>query len=130
MRFVFVASLFGLLTLIFTSQTRAENWPGWRGPRGDGTSQESNIPTRWDAASGKNVLWRSTLPGTGHSSPIVWNDAVFVTACHESDGSRLLLRIDAATGKLVWQKNVLQSPLEKRHKLNSYASGTPATDGD
>ena len=46
----------------------AENWPGWRGPRGDGTCLEQNVPTNWDPAG---ALWKTELPGQGHASPIV-----------------------------------------------------------
>jgi outer membrane protein assembly factor BamB len=129
MRRALVSLLAVNLFVLSAWMVRADNWPGWRGPRGDGTSRETNIPTRWDAASGKNILWHAAIPGTGHSSPIVWNNAVFVTACDEADGARLLMRFDSESGKLVWKINVMQAPLEKRHKLNSYASGTPATDG-
>jgi outer membrane protein assembly factor BamB len=75
------------------------------------------------------VIWKTRLPGWGHSSAIVWGDAIFITSCDESSGGRLLLRIDAETGRIVWQRAVLKAPLEKRHSLNSYSSGTPTTDG-
>ncbi|REJ96151.1 MAG: hypothetical protein DWQ29_01080, partial [Planctomycetota bacterium] len=68
-----------LLTLsaaLFTSLAHAENWPGWRGPRGDGTSLEGNPPLHWDAASGENIVWKAAIPGDGHSSPVIWNDRV------------------------------------------------------
>jgi outer membrane protein assembly factor BamB len=107
----------------------AENWPSWRGPRGDGSSHETNVPMRWNGATGENISWKTELPGWGHSSPIVWEDAVFVTACDDADQTRLLLSLDARTGKTRWETRVLTAPLEKRHKLNSLASGTPATDG-
>ena len=57
--------------------TKPENWPAWRGPRGDGTSLESNVPTRWSAT--ENVAWKTAVPGAGHSSPIVWGERVFLT---------------------------------------------------
>ena len=105
----------------------AEEWPSWRGPRGDGTSTETDVPVRWSAA--ENVKWKVPIPGKGYSSPIVWGDRVFITTCEEEKQSRELLCLDAATGKLRWQKEVLKAPLEKKNGLNSYASGTPATDG-
>ncbi len=108
--------------------TRAENWPGWRGPRGDGTSSETNLPVQWSAAS--NVLWKVALPGTAHASPIVWQDRVFtVTALPESE-ERVLLCLDTKDGSTRWQHTVLKSPLERKHSLNSHASSTPATDGE
>jgi outer membrane protein assembly factor BamB len=127
MRRRFTFSLLMLATL--SSPGWAENWPGWRGARGDGSVVETDVPTRWNGLTGENIAWKTELPGSGHSSPIVWDDAVFVTACRTQDESRLLLRIDAQSGKIVWQQSVLKAPLEKRHKLNSFSSGTPATDG-
>jgi len=58
--------LFLLLALInLTTVTQAQNWPCWRGPNGDGTSTETNLPVEWD--SNKNVVWKSVVPGTRHS---------------------------------------------------------------
>jgi outer membrane protein assembly factor BamB len=108
----------------------AENWPCWRGPRGDGTSLEKNVPLQWDGVTGENITWKTAIPGWGHSSPIVWEDRLFVVTCDELSQGRLLLCLDRHTGKILWRRTVIEAPLEKRHKLNSYASGTPATDGE
>lgn len=108
---------------------RAENWPGWRGPRGDGTSQEQNIPTQWDGTTGENIAWKVEVPGTGHASPVVWDDRIFLASCLEEEHDRILVCLDRRTGSTLWRTSVLQSPLEKKHHLNSYASSTPATDG-
>jgi len=105
----------------------AEEWPGWRGPRGDGTSQEANIPTHWSGT--ENIAWKVPVPGTGHASPIVWQDRLFVVSCQEGTKERILLCFERTSGKLLWQRVVLQSPLEDKHHLNSFASSTPATDG-
>lgn len=119
----------GLLLATLARMAAAEDWPGWRGPRGDGTSQESQVPLRWNGTSGDHVRWKTRLPGTGHSSPIVWQQSIFLTACDENSGARLLLKVDTATGAIQWQTEVLKAPLEKRHPLNNFASGTPLTDG-
>ena len=109
------------------ANTQIENWPCWRGPNGDGTSSEQNLPIKWDST--KNVLWKIPVPGIGHASPIVWGDRLFtVTALQESQ-ERVLLCYDCRSGELLWQETVLKAALEKKHKDNSYASGTPATDG-
>jgi outer membrane protein assembly factor BamB len=118
-----------LLTLVATSLADAENWPGWRGPRGDGTSEEASAPTRWDGKSGENVAWKVATPGGGHSSPIVWGDHLFVTGCVVDTQERVLACYDAKTGEKRWQQTVIKAPLEKKHDLNSFSSGTPATDG-
>lgn len=99
----------------------------WRGPRGDGTSSETHLPTRWSTT--ENVRWKVSIPGKGHSSPVVWEDRIFLTTCLEDTQQRMLLCIDRNDGRLLWQKQVLTSPLEMKHDLNSYASATPATDG-
>ena len=105
----------------------AENWPCWRGPRGDGTSAETGIPTRWSAT--ENVLWKTPIPGVSHASPIVWGDRVFLVSAVEGTEGRDLFSLDAASGKILWLRTVVKSPFEKKHKLNSHASSTPATDG-
>ena len=106
---------------------RAENWPGWRGPSGDGVSNGKGIPTKW--SSTENIAWRIAIPGEGHSSPIVWGDKVFLTSSLTEKNKRILLCIDRLSGQTVWQRDVVQSPPETIHRLNSRASGTPATDG-
>ena len=106
---------------------RAENWPGWRGPSGDGVSAGKGIPTKW--SSTENIAWRIVVPGEGHSSPIVWGDKVFLTSSLTEKNKRILLCIDRLSGQTVWQRDVVQSPPETIHRLNSRASGTPATDG-
>ena len=105
----------------------ATNWPGWRGPSGDGTSPEKGIPLKW--SSTENIAWKAAIPGKGHSSPVVWGDRVFLTSCLPEKEQRILLCLDRHTGKIIWTKVVLNSPLETIHPLNSRASGTPATDG-
>jgi outer membrane protein assembly factor BamB len=107
-----------------------ENWPAWRGPRGDGTSLDQTVPLEWDGATGKNVLWKTPLPGEGHGSPIVWEDRLFLVACLPETKERVLLCVDTTDGRVLWQRSVVVAPLEKKHTLNSYASTTPATDGE
>jgi len=105
----------------------SENWPNWRGPSGDGISLEKGIPVKWSPT--ENIAWRVAIPGKGHSSPVVWDNKVFLTTCLPEKEQRLLLCLDQRTGKKLWQKVVLNSPLETIHPLNSRASSTPATDG-
>jgi outer membrane protein assembly factor BamB len=105
---------------------QAENWPGWRGPRSDGISAEQNVPTVWDVAA---ATWKTAVPGIGHASPIVWNDRVITVTAFPEELDRALVCFDRGTGKLLWQQTVVRGPLEKLNRENSYASGTPVTDG-
>jgi outer membrane protein assembly factor BamB len=116
-----------ILAMMAPLAVGAENWPCWRGPRLDGTSVESTVPVQWSAAS--NVVWKTELPGIGHASPIVWNDRLFTVASIAEKQARDLLCLDRTEGRILWQKTVVNSPLEKKHSLNSHASSTPATDG-
>lgn len=118
-----------LMAFAIPSAARSENWPGWRGPRGDGTSQEESVPTRWDAETGDNIAWRVESLGEGHSSPVIWGERLLLTACVPDKAERILVCLDRRTGTTIWQKTVLTSPLETKHSLNSFASSTPATDG-
>lgn len=110
------------------AELRAENWPGWRGPRGDGHSTERDLPTTW--SENENIAWKVPLAGEGHASPVVWNDHVFTVSCLLDTGERRLTARDRKTGETLWQQAVIHSPLETKHSLNSYASSTPATDGE
>ncbi len=112
------------------STAAAEDWPQWRGPRLDGSSNEKGLPLKWSAD--ENIAWKAPLPGIGHSSPIIVGDRVFVTTCLVEqkmlEKPRQLICIDRVTGKVLWQREVVRSPLEPKHGLNSYASATPAAD--
>jgi outer membrane protein assembly factor BamB len=113
--------------LLLSLPLHAENWPQWRGPRLDGTSLDQGFPVKVD---GKSLSWRAELPGQGHASPIVWEDRVFTVAALAETEERVLQCVNRADGKVLWQKAVLKSPLEGKHRLNSHASSTPATDGE
>lgn len=104
---------------------RADNWPQWRGPNGDGVSGESGLPTSWGPE--ENVAWKVKMPGWGASTPVIWDRDVFVTA--QGDDERLLLLcIDRDAGKVRWQKEVARGRL-KTHRLHNMASPSPVTDG-
>lgn len=106
----------------------AENWPSWRGPRGDGSSLETEIPVRWSGT--ENIAWKIAVPHVGHASPIVWDNRVFLVGTDLAGHDRTLMAYSRADGKLLWEKSVIRTPLERKHGLNSYASSTPATDGE
>lgn len=133
-----------------------DNWPQWRGPRGQGVSDEKNLPLEWSPT--KNIKWKTAIPGRGHSSPIVWGNRLFLTTAIEGDvipgatatkhiinnqvvklpdtvgadrGHTLkLICIDTETGKVLWDRTVHEGRMyDDRQTSNTYASSTPATDG-
>ena len=94
------AASFRLLTfaiLVCALQTKADNWPAWRGPFGTGKSTEKSFPLEWSRE--KNVRWRIDLPERGNSSPIVWGNKIFVTQSLEGRGLRQLICFDRKNGK-------------------------------
>jgi outer membrane protein assembly factor BamB len=103
------------------------NWPGWRGPQQDGHSSETNLPTKW---SPDNVVWKSSLPGSGQSSPVVWGDRIFLTSSLEQGRERLVFAVDRKSGQLLWQKSAWKGEPEPTHDMNGWASATCATDGE
>src|ERR1700754_5244722 len=60
---------------------KESNWPQWRGPASQGVSEEKNLPTEW--SSTKNIQWKTPIAGRGHSSPIVWDNRIFLTTSLE-----------------------------------------------
>src|SRR5437867_254974 len=101
----------------FPRAAGAENWPRFRGPNGCGISDEKGFPVTW---SDGDYLWKTTLPGLGHSSPCVWDDHVFLTAAENEGRTRYVLDVSASTGKIRWQWTA-ESPAYKIHLLSSYA---------
>ncbi|UCG48946.1 MAG: PQQ-binding-like beta-propeller repeat protein [Phycisphaerales bacterium] len=105
----------------------AENWPCFRGPTGQGISSETGVPLEWSAAS--NVLWKTAIDGQGWSSPIVFDNRVFVTAATEGGASFRLICLDRRSGAVLWNKEILRQEPGHKSGRNSYASCTPVTDG-
>jgi len=118
-----------------------ENWPQWRGPAGNGTTPETELPVVWSDTSG--LLWKCKLPEWGNSTPIIWDDAIFLTS-HVNDQELLLLRVDKKTGRIQWTRQVgtgsapRSAPKGKdvqtrRHQKfraeHNLASPSPVTDG-
>ncbi len=109
----------------------SDDWPQFRGPGGVGLIAATGLPERWSADS-ENVRWRTSIPGSGNSSPIVAGGRVYLTTAMKRGESveRSVVAIDAATGEQLWQAVVADQPLEATHRLNTYAAPTPVTDGD
>jgi outer membrane protein assembly factor BamB len=119
-------SVLFLIVLSWTS-AHAQNWPRFRGPTGQGVSSETDLPRHWSPTS--NVVWKTAIPGIGWSSPIVWDDRIFVTSTTEDGASCRLICVDRSSGKILFNREVFrQVPLHKERK-NSHATPTPVTDG-
>jgi len=138
-----------VLTLL-TATLADEKWPQFRGPGALGVAEDPVLPETWSAT--ENVAWKTEIPGTGWSSPVVWGDNIFVTSVISTvegekpkkglyfGGERkaatdphrwVVYCVDWKTGKIRWQKEVYQGvPQNPRHLKNSYASETPVTDGE
>jgi outer membrane protein assembly factor BamB len=126
-------SLLALLAL--ASAARADDWPQFRGPTGQGHAK-GPLPVEW--APDKNVTWKQPIPGLGWSSPVVGNGRVYLTTAVRvpdsatKDMSLRALCLDAASGKTLWDVEVLRHPGNKvpaAHAKNSNASPTPVVDG-
>lgn len=101
-------------------------WTRFRGPNGSGLGVAPNLPAQFSAA---DFNWKVELPGTGHSSPAVWGDRIFVTANPPGTAERLVLCLSAADGKKRWQKSY-KTPKDRLNAQNSYAASTPAVDAE
>ena len=122
-----IAASVALLAAITLAPARADNWPMWRGPTGQGFSAEKNLPTKWSAT--ENVRWKIDLPDAGNSTPIVWGDKVFLTQATDKGKKRALYCLDRKDGSKVWEKTVTFDGKETIHATNTYCAGSPATDG-
>jgi outer membrane protein assembly factor BamB len=140
-----------LATLFLTpTAARASNWPGWRGPTGQGYTDEKDLPLTWDAKTGKNVLWKVLLHGgiknnqemnsPGWSCPIVWGDRVFITTAIWPTGltreerqkvipAHHVLCFQAKDGKQLWDTVVPPGKCLVNNHYHGYAVPTPVTDG-
>ncbi len=112
---------FILLALAIVT-TRAEDWPQFRGPGGEGHSTETHLSLEWSET--KNIAWKTAIPGRGWSSPSVEKSKIWVTS--EIDSGLHAISIDAKTGKIIKDITVFPpADLGKQHAKNTYASPTP-----
>jgi outer membrane protein assembly factor BamB len=105
-----------------------EQWSQFRGPNGSGVSlEDKRLPVQFGPE--KNVLWKATLP-SGHSSPCLWKDRIFLTAFDKGERKLETICLDWRNGKILWRRTAPAKEIEKGHKVSSPAAPTPATDGE
>ena len=126
-------------------------WPSFRGEAASGNGDGQRAVTEWNVSTGKNIKWKTPIPGLANSSPIVWNNRLFVTTATSMTGDNRLrtglygdvapvqdlsehewkiYALDKSTGKIVWERTAYAgSPKTKRHTKATQANSTPATDG-
>ena len=135
---------------IFPALAADTNWPQFRGPAASGVGNGTTLE-KWNGESGENVLWKTPVPGLGHSSPVIWGDRIFLTTAVSASGEASLkvglygdiqpvegegkqsfdvLCLDRKSGKLLWKRTAFSGqPKIKRHTKSTHANPTPATDG-
>ena len=102
------------------------NWSRWRGPSGQGLAVGAGYPDSWSDT--ENVAWRASVPGRGHSSPIIWGDRIYLTTGYD-DERVAVLAFRRSDGEMLWETVGPDSTPEKLYPKNSHASATPSTDG-
>jgi len=119
-----------LCGLMLTANTlHAENWPNWRGPLNNGISTEKNVPLEWSAT--ENVAWKAPLPGPAGSTPVVWEDHIFLTSMDNSgEGKDAYLIALNTQGKELWRHKLGSGTNKARgDEGNNPAAPSPVTDG-
>ncbi|MFC1553679.1 PQQ-binding-like beta-propeller repeat protein [candidate division KSB1 bacterium] len=133
-------------------ETGSKQWPSYRGNNANGLSLNSNTPTAWDMENSTNIKWKAEIPGLAHSSPIMWDDHIFITtAVGENEDPDLkvglygnidpvedegvhewkLYCINKNTGDIIWEQTAHKGvPAVKRHPKSTHANSTPVTDGE
>jgi len=114
--------------MVDVSGQGARFWPRWRGPSGQGLVANGPYVDRWSPTS--PITWKVKLPGQANSSPIVWDNRVFVTSAQDGGRRLSVMALDRATGATAWDAAVPTNGAEWVHAKNGYASATPATDGE
>lgn len=115
-----------ILWILLCSATGwTQEWTRFRGPNGSGVSP-TQLPTNWNE---KEINWNAKLPGTGHSSPVVWNDRIYLMSADPQDATQYVSAIDVKTGESVWTREFPIHPY-KIHARSSFASCTPTVDAN
>ncbi len=113
----------------FPNLAAESDWPWWRGPSRNGHAPTSaKPPTTWSET--KNVVWKTPLPGRGHSSPIIVGDRIFLTTADDTKQQQSVIALSRKTGKQLWTKEISQGGFPKLHPKNTHATPSVACDGE
>src|SRR5579872_2844245 len=93
-----------LALLLYPGLLLADNWPAWRGPLANGYCSEKNLPTRWSTT--EKIVWKIPLPDEGNSTPVIWNDRIFLTQATEKGKKRFTICLSKKDGSKLWEKTV------------------------
>jgi outer membrane protein assembly factor BamB len=119
------ARTLALAALLIPIASRAENWPNWRGPHFNGSSNEKGLPSKW---SKEDAAWSVELPGPSAATPVVWGDRIFVSTSDQSSKTLRALCVDRKTGQVLWQHKT--SERMQRDDKSNYASPSPVADAN
>lgn len=114
-----------LVCCMLATPALADNWPQWRGPKNDGISAETGLPTEWSET--KNVVWKLAMPGMGSSTPCIWDDKIFLTS--GTDMNELVGMCIGTDGKEIWRKTLGKGGGAAKKDEGNNASPSPSTDG-
>jgi len=103
-----------------------QEWTRFRGPDGTGIGKGESIPVSFTEA---DYRWKVKLPGTGHSSPVLWGDRIFLTCTDDASKQRDVVCLDARSGQTLWSTTMAFTPY-RHNRLNSFAATTPAVDAE
>lgn len=117
-----------LILILSASVARADDWPAWRGPTGQGICTEKNLPLKWSDT--ENVKWKIPLAHQGNSTPIVIGDKIFLTQADKDGKHRSLLCFARVDGQALWQKEITYEAKERNWDPNWYCNASPMSDGE
>ena len=119
-----------LVTVSFSLAAQAQDdWPRWRGTDGNGVAAKNQTPPTTFGAE-TNVVWKSKIPGRGHSSPIIIGDKIFLATAEKESGLQSVVCLERSSGKQIWKTEISSGGLGRIHRNNSHASSTVASDGE